>query len=221
VIHDVTNAVLFLVGRVLYYLLWPLLQAMDVLFHGLRSLLVSVFGQGERPQEPPPSTQDLPEGTRSLPGWVDAVLRVGIIAAVIGVLVVVVAFLFRRFRKPPRPQQARESVYEEGRLVGDLGDLLGALVGRLRPSFGRGPHLEPIRRLYHDMLTDAADVGVIRESFTTPLELAPRLEQRFGSAVPARISLAFDAARYGGRVPSDADVRGLRSEWESVRRSVD
>jgi hypothetical protein len=215
------DAVLYVAGRVAYYIIWPVLYFVDLVFQAIRAVILAVFGQGERPALPEggPPEQEMRE-LGELPGLVDFLIRASAALLVGGVLLAVLALLFQRFRRTRRLAPARESVYQEGRLAGDLGDLLGALVDRLRPGFARGARLDPIRRLYHDMLADAASRGVEREIATTPLELAPRLEARFRSALPARITDVFDAARYGGYPPSETEVREMRREWEVLVRSV-
>ena len=111
----------------------------------------------------------------------------------------------------------KESTYQEGRLAADLGNLVGAMLGRLRPSlrFGGG-ETDPVRRLYFEMLAAAARRGVERRPPETPLEVSPRLERAFAAPAPMEITDLFDEVRYGGRRPDPERVARLREEWEQL-----
>ena len=64
-----------------------------------------------------------------------------------------------------------------------------------------------------------ADRGVERRVGETPLELAPRLDEMFRATTPARITSAFDDARYGGVSPPQEEVAQLMDEWKRLRET--
>jgi hypothetical protein len=126
--------------------------------------------------------------------------------------------LFTRYSRRAPAGELKESVYAEGRLAADLGDLLGSMLGRLRPRGGGGSRLtEPVRRLYFEMLAAGEARGVERRPVDTPLDLSPRLERSFTSGTPGEITGLFDEVRYGGHAPPDAEVRRLREEWDRLQ----
>jgi hypothetical protein len=125
--------------------------------------------------------------------------------------------LFTRYRRLTAADEARESTYQEGRLASDLGDMLSSFLGRFR-GHGRQAEgeLEPVRRLYFEMLDVAAARGVERRPMETPLELVPRINRTISGPTPAEITRVFDDARYGALAPPEEEVRRLRDEWERV-----
>ncbi len=221
-----------------HYLAWPLIQVMEVMFAALRWLLTLILG---KPNPPVAQTETgamstcvqqqilngltaeqaakaCEETTRHLPEWVKLIVRFLVALPVVGLIALMTAVLFRRFRKRLGQAETKESTYQEGRLAADLSGFLGNLLNRLRPNIHLGrDHLDPARRLYFDMLDDAEGRGIRRALGQTPLELAPRLQESFHAEVPGRITDAFDDARYGSRPPPEPEVRRLRDEWDAVR----
>jgi hypothetical protein len=217
---DGGNAVWDVIGPAVEAAATPLIDALDAAIRGLRDLFTALFGEPNlednqgRPEPIPPDELEW-----NFPGWVDLILRAVITTTVILVVVAVLALTFRRFRKTVRPTHSRESVYEQGRIAADLGGLLGGLIDRFRPGGHRRAYLDPIRRLYHEMLAEAAHRGAPRPEHVTPIEFAAVLEERFRSPLPGRISTVFAAARYGGHVADTRVVDGLREEWQALAKS--
>lgn len=211
----------WLISGLLYVLAWPLVKLLEGVFWGLRELIELLGGEpGLEEQEPVPpgGAQERGEPSdNSLPGWLETFIRYSVGGVLLTALFVGVAVLFQRFQRPPRTGEQRESVYEEGRLVADLGNFLGSVFGRRRTGGAYRP-AEPVRRLYFEMLETAQSRGVARQPTNTPLELSPRLEQTFHSQTPAEITGLFDDVRYGGREPSSEEVRRLWAEWDGLQR---
>jgi Domain of unknown function (DUF4129) len=152
-----------------------------------------------------------------LPLWVRLLVRYSIAGLVIIGVSIGLALLFRRFKRSPDEGEMKESVYQEGRLMTDLGNLIGSMFGR-RHGGGRASAVtEPARRLYFDMLATAEKRGVGRRPIDTPLEFSPRLEATFRSETPAAITNLFDDVRYGGIEPSAEEVERLRTRWENLQ----
>ncbi|HEX5370631.1 MAG TPA: DUF4129 domain-containing protein [Dehalococcoidia bacterium] len=207
----------FVVAGVFYVVLWPVLKAVELGFNLIRWLTALYGGQKTNPQDfsqgqqqPQPN-----QGHSGIPGWVGLMVRVIVAGGLLSVVVIGLALLFARFKKTQKPGELKESTYQEGRLASDLGNLLGSVFGRFR---GRPapPQLEPVRRLYFDMLQAGVNRGVERRPMETPLELAPRLGRTFGPQLPNQITQIFDDVRYGSRSPTEADVQQLRGDWDAL-----
>ncbi len=213
----VLRGVGFVVAGVFYVVLWPVMKAVELGFHAIRWLMSLYGGQKTQPQDfsqgqqqPQPN-----QGHSGIPGWVALMVRVVVASGLLSAVVIGLAILFVRFKKTQKPGEMKESTYQEGRLASDLGNLLGSVFGRFR---GRpvSPQLEPVRRLYFDMLQAGASRGVERRPMETPLELAPRLGRTFGAQLPEQITQMFDDVRYGSRSPTEAEVQQLRLDWDAL-----
>ena len=227
---DTARTVILLIGRgigfifagLFYIAVWPVMKLVELSF-GLIQWLANLWG-GERPEEvglgePPAAAPEEDQSGNVLPQWARTVTRVIVGAGLVTAFLVGVALLFSRFRKEQRPGELKESTYTEGRLASDLGNLLGSVLGRLRPNARAGSgEADPARRLYFDMLAAAAQRGVERRPVETPLEFSPRLERTFAPATPAEITRIFDDSRYGHLQAPQEEVRRLREEWERLQK---
>lgn len=209
------------IGKGLYYVFYALVWVIATVVEFVINAIVSILGLSPREPEPPPEEQGEPLGedasSGSFPGWA---LWIGRFSAGLMILAVALAALwytFTRFQKRDATLTTKDSTYTEGRLGADLGNFLGNMLGRLRPSFSFGES-EPVRRLYYDMLDEASHRNIRRRDAQTPLELAPALDAAFGPPTPTRITTMFDDARYGGTTPREVDVKTLREEWERAKR---
>jgi hypothetical protein len=207
--------------QALFYFLSAIYYLLQPFFEGMGWLLGQVIGNVRTPRDPtePGEGDAEPESVLGfLPDWVSLVLRIIGGGIVIAAIVLISALIFARLRRRARPGPVRQSTYQEGRLSADLGDLLGSLLDRLKPRFGfnRDEGLEPVRRLYFEMLTAGSQRGVQRAPAETPLELAPRLDQAFAAPTPGRITEVFEDARYGGLLPTASRLAGLQEEWRRV-----
>jgi hypothetical protein len=216
--------------HVLAILSWPLEQ----FFYGLFKLftwIAHIWGGttrqeicSEQPNLPecrPPieglTDQERPEPGSSTPAWLQLLSRIIVTGSVAAAVLFVLAILFLRYARRRSPDEVKESTYQEGRLASDLGDMLGSLLGRLRPNIHFGDHTDPVRRLYFDVLAAGADRGVERRPAETPLELSPRLGSTFAPEPTQHITDAFDDSRYGGISPPASEVQRLREDWERSR----
>ena len=223
VMRSFADEVGWVVGKAFYYLMWPVVTAMEQMLLGVKWFLENVFGGERNPQNqdfgPNGPPQDEPERQTAgrLTPWLDLLLRIIVFGGLIGALLVGTALLFDRLMRRERPGEVKESTYQEGRLQADLGDLLDSMLGRLRPrARRRAAALDAARRLYFEMLAAGEERGVERQAAETPLELAPRLGEAFATETPAAITRLFDDVRYGEALPAPEDVRRLREEWEGL-----
>jgi len=222
-VHSISYEIGWVFGKTLYVVLWPFVKGAEFLVEGWRWFFENIFGgernpnQGQDVAVPPPE-----EAAGRRPGaldpWLDLLLRIIVLGGLAALALVGTALLFDRFLRRARPGEVKESTYQEGRLGADLGDLLGSVLGRLRPhARASRDQLDPARRLYFEMLAEGAQRGVERQPPETPLELAPRLSETFAAETPARITSVFDEVRYGGAPPPEDEVRRLRQEWERLK----
>lgn len=195
--------------------------------HAIQAAVDALFwalGMDRENQRPEQFVEGEPESgsdrtTPEPPQWMWIIARV---LGGTGVLILAAFGLyltFSRFIKRRTPPVLKESTYTEGRLGDDLGNFLGAMLGKLRPNFNFGGEPDPVKRLYYDMLSEASHRGVERGAAQTPLELAPALDATFGSRAPAEITNAFDDVRYGGLSKSPEQAKRLRDDWDTVRKS--
>jgi hypothetical protein len=237
---DASDKLATLASYIFYVAFWPIAQLTNVAFIVTRWFF-ELFGiQAQQPRGNTDAGQGLSceqakmaagatadearrlctQAAHQLPDFVRVIVRVLVALPIIGGLLLMTALFFQRFQKRTRVGDARESTYKEGRLGQDISGLFGGLMRRLRPNLRLGrDHLDPVRRIYFEMLDAAADRGISRRPEQTPLELAPALEQGFHSPAPLTITDAFDAVRYGEHDFPDNEVRRLRQEWEQSRRS--
>jgi hypothetical protein len=145
------------------------------------------------------------------------VTRILVGGGLITALLIGTAMLFTRYRRQTGTAEARESTYQEGRLASDLSDMLSSFLGRFRGHGRPGDaELEPVRRLYFEMLAAAEARGVQRLPAETPLDFSPRLERSFASQTPGEITQLFDDVRYGARDAPPEVVQRLRDNWQRL-----
>jgi hypothetical protein len=207
------------VSTIFFYVSWPFFWVLEQMFIGLSSLLEGLLGGN--PPDPVPLEEEVreqeeEEPSEPLPAWFQLLRRVLVTGLIVTLLLAVTAFMFRRYVRRENPQDVRESVYTEGRLSADLRDLLGSLLGRLRPSIHLREGLDPARRLYFDVLHAASERGIERRAGETPLELSPRLVAAFRAETPREVTHLFVDVRYGSRAATSDQVERLRKEWEGL-----
>jgi hypothetical protein len=211
----------YVFAGLIYVIVWPILKVMTWILEAMRFLIDLWGGSKNDPIENPqgeigPDPNKEPGGN-GLPGWVELMTRVIVGGGLVTALVIGTALLFTRFRRQTSTEEQRESTYQEGRLASDLGDMLSSFLGRFRghPRQADG-QLDPVRRLYFEMLDTAAARGVERRPMETPLELVPRISRTISGPVPAEITRVFDDARYGSVSPPEEELRRLREQWEGL-----
>ena len=157
------------------------------------------------------------EGNASWTKVVGYILRFGLVALVVTLVMVLLWFAFQRITKDEEDEvDLREEV--DGGAGGGFGSLLEDALGRLRGRFAGGgvQGRDAIGRLYFTMLRGAEAQGLLRPAAATPFEFAPRLVTHYNSELPTTISHAYAAARYGGRQPPESEVEELNSRWAEL-----
>ena len=202
---------------VITYILWPLFWLVEQVkgwFNPENLVPNSVIteGVGRAPVDP----EALEGEPNPTPGIV--VARVfGGIAAVL-VFAIAAFYFFRRFvNREARTEELRESLWSEADVAGDLMAALRGIGARFRREREERAPDAPIAELYFDVLRHAETKGQIRAIHRTPLQFADALERAYHSPTPKRISRAFSNFRYGGRQPSEAEIRSMQQSWDSLK----
>jgi Domain of unknown function (DUF4129) len=83
-----------------------------------------------------------------------------------------------------------------------------------------GPSARSIREVYRALLRGAALRGYPRSKNETPSEFQQRLAEKTPLAEPqlAALTGAYIVTRYGGAVPSEADVAQVRQQWAALEQ---
>jgi hypothetical protein len=209
------------IGQAFYYALWPVFTAMEFVMRLIAEVFRAGFGSAAHkeliPDQPSPTPTPENNATHDLPAWFAWVLRIGLGVPIFVALLAGTALLFTKFRRREEEDEVKESTYEDGRLGQDLSGMLSSFLGGLRRHPNVAVALDPVRRLYFEVVQAGVGKDVIREPNETPHELAPRLDGAFSSRTPSRITTLFQDVRYGGANPPIAEVEALRKDWESVK----
>ena len=158
-----------------------------------------------------------------------------VIVPILAVLVVifVVRLLLRRRRRVQlvarkQREEVRESLWSWSLFWAQLKALLRMLFGRFfakkatetqaqveSGDLPTEPTARSIREIYRLLLRRAASRGYPRKRDETPEEFKQRLHQHIPTAEPqlATVTQAYNATRYGGVVPDEAEVVRVRQEW--------
>lgn len=184
-------------------------------------LIASLFPrQDTMPEQQMQTPVDRPE-PHGAPLWarVAAYVISGGVATLLaaGLLFLLWASLRRRVRRAAGPPDVREQVEREGTVRDDMAMLWADLARRFRRPPPAPAAAAGVRRLYHEMLADAAADGLPRPQAATPLQFAPELGARYGEPAPSEISAAFSVSRYGQVELDDGDVESLRAAWQRAR----
>ena len=216
---DVLGVILRAIVTAISYLLWPLFWIFEQIKEALGPRppeVIEVVQEGiGRPLE------DLAteEGESDPTAGIVLVRVLGGIAAVV-VLTLLAVLFFRRFlRREQSGDEERESVWSEADVLGDLMAGLRGLGSRFRRDRQDTTPDAPIAALYYEVLEHAESRGAIRAVHRTPLQFSSALTRAYNDPLPARISEAFSAFRYGGQEPPRAEMSRLESAWEQLRES--
>lgn len=179
------------------------------------------FGAADRP--PDAVGRPLEDLLRDLPPGVVATARWGMVAVIVGLLVLLVAIaVVRARRRPKKPgEDERESVWSTPLALAGLGRAWRTLWARLRQPRAEweAESVGTIRAIYRDVLRLGAGLDVGRRPSETPYEYRPRLTARLPNRAGEIASLteAYVRVRYTPEPPSDADVAAAREAFERLR----
>jgi hypothetical protein len=190
--------------------------------------VLSHFPRRYNPAEPPPgSGRPLEELLRELPPAVVTTARWGMVAVVVGLLILLIAIaVVRSRRRAKKPgEDERESVWSTPLLLAGLGQAWRNLWARLRAARSE-PEAESvgaIRAIYRDLLRTGAGLGISRRPSETPYEYQPRLSTRLpdGARDIESLTEAYVRVRYTPEAPSNAEVAAAHEALARVRGSAE
>jgi hypothetical protein len=164
---------------------------------------------------------------RELPPAVVTTARWGMVALVVGLLILLIAIaVVRSRRRAKKPgEDERESVWSTPLLLAGLGQAWRNLWAWLRAA-RQEPEAESVgamRAIYRDLLRTGAGLGVARRPSETPYEYQPRLSTRLPDGVRDIESLteAYVRVRYTPEAPSNAEVAAAHEALARVRGSAE
>ena len=190
--------------------------------------VLSHFPRRYNPVEPPPGPgRPLEELLRELPPAVVTTARWGMVALVVGLLILLIAIAVvrsrRRARKPGEDE--RESVWSTPLLLAGLGQAWRNLWARLRAARpeAEAESVGAMRAIYRDLLRTGAGLGVSRRPSETPYEYQPRLSTRLpeGAQDIASLTEAYVRVRYTPEAPSSMEVAAAHEALARVRGSAE
>jgi hypothetical protein len=176
---------------------------------------------------PPDAARPLEELLRELPPGVVATARWGMVALIVGLLILLIAIAVvrgrRRARKPGDDE--RESVWSTPLLLAGLGQAWRNLWARLRQARSE-PEAESvgaIRAIYRELLRLGAALGVGRNPSETPYEYRPRLSTRLpdGADEVSSLTEAYVRVRYALDSPAAADVVAAREALDRLKMAAE
>ena len=177
--------------------------------------------------QPPGAARPLEELLRQLPPGVVTTARWGMVALIVGLLIVFIAITVvrgrRRAKKPGEDE--RESVWSTPLLLAGLGQAWRNLWARLRqaPSERETETVGTIRAIYRELLRIGTALGVGRRPSETPYEYRPRLSTRLpaGAEEVSSLTEAYVRVRYSLDSPSAAEVDAAREALDRLKTSAE
>jgi hypothetical protein len=179
------------------------------------------YNPGERPPE---SGRPLEELLRELPPAVVTTARWGMVALVIGLLILLIAIAVARSRRRAKKpgEDERESVWSTPLLLAGLGQAWRNLLARLRAARAE-PDAESvgtIRAIYRELLRIGASLGIARRPSETPYEYRPRLSERVPERVEeiGTLTEAYVRVRYSPEIPTADEVEDAQRTLAQIKQ---
>jgi hypothetical protein len=214
----VVGFVIAIVGRVGYFVLYPVAVVMEWIFNLILGGTVLDFdrmARSLRDAEPPPSEGDGPR----VPSWLTTAFRSVVLIAAAWVLYRIGKMVFAAKR---RIESREQYVEVRGSVDGTLPEMPNALRRLFRrrsddDAGGAWLRRHSIYQLFARVVAASQARGVRRSPGETPLEFAHGAATRLDAPQFDAIGHAFDSARYGRHYPEGEDVAALErayGEWE-------
>jgi hypothetical protein len=165
------------------------------------------------------------------------VLKIAIPILLFVLAIIVMRWVLRRRRRAlvrsqKRTEDLHESLWSWSLFWAQVKALLRMLFGRFFPrkvtqeaqaaieEIGGEPAARSIREIYRALLKRAATRGYPRKKDETPYEFRQRLDEKIPLVEPqlSVVTNAYNATRYGGMVPAEAEVAHIRQEWTSLEQ---
>ena len=231
----------------IYVVAFPLGVIASVLIYVFR-FLASLLPRGEPPQplsiQGPAEMQRVVEGqgTHSFPPEAALVLKWGLVALLVALVVFILARTLIRYsrgrRRDEEIEEVSESLWSWDGFKTDLRSFLSRLLGRFKrkrpvvPAAASPPlsiaretdtgAVFTVRDIYRGLLWEARRSGVPRHQSETPSEYKGRLETSIESEDEAiqAITEAYIEERYGRMDASGERLSALNRSWRSLRSAL-
>lgn len=227
------NPVWRLLGRIVYYILYPFIYLIFLLLQPLLNWFEGRFQA--RPEEgmptPPPAETFEPTDVvpTEIPPFLDFSLRGLVAVAIIGVFLM----LFIRVVQQYQPKRKllivedRERIWSWDLMKEQIGSILGNLRQTRTPLFGPlagalGDPRRMIREAYRKLLALAVEKGFARAKRDTP----HAFEQRLAEMAPAArdevkaLTDAYVAARYDATPPTAEQAQEAEQAWQRIQDAL-
>ncbi|MSQ15347.1 MAG: DUF4129 domain-containing protein [Dehalococcoidia bacterium] len=229
VLSDILNVVLSIVLFPLILLTEALVFILRALFSNANSRVFDIFNN--LPQSPIDAVQDLVRDGSLIPPIVGTLIKLGILAALV---FLVLFWLSRALRKRRSAQEEelreeRESLWAEGDLAGDLKELILGFLGH-RKERGQGSlwygaerdrgARSSILRVYYALLNLSSSRGAARSLSQSPYEYLDTLYLLYPiNRVEAdTITVAFTKYRYSPHEPGQNEVSRVQEAWQRLQK---
>lgn len=228
-LQEPLRAVLVAIANVILFVIVEVMTVVALFLNELTKLLVDAFGERFRlvPEldRVPRITQDAEEFDPvawfvGLPEWIQFVAQLIGILVVVAILIGIIALVVRtRGRSGP--------AFTEGGVRTSLErpPVASTLFGWFsRPSAPKPkPVIDPLAGMGSQgrwLRARWGDLQRWRPAATTPARMTGALDASPTTAPLAPVSQAFQEARYGLRVPDDAEMRALEETWSRNREAL-
>jgi hypothetical protein len=196
----------------------------------LSSLVNRITGGhvGQLPQPVTPPRDVANQANHKVASLPDSIRFILLALVLVGIVLLLSRFLFRRPTQRKRGNEERESVMDWNEVGAGLKGMLANLAARLRRK-GEDPwadlrgdprwqHTLKIRTLYSRLLHRGARAGAPREPSHAPREHVPTLQRVYPQAGAPLLVITdiYRAARYSDRPATAADAAAAESAFEAI-----
>jgi hypothetical protein len=226
------NALGTFLGKIISYILWPVIFVFEWIIRIFVYLINLVRGQGPTANiTGNMTTPQWPEVvSKELPSWATEAIKWFVVALVVGLVLFILAKAVSRMRGR-RARDEIEEIHESLFSWKGLSDDLKELFGMLRSRFRRKPAAVgsvfdedaagrmDIREIYRHVLWEGSRAGIPRRRQETPGEYSRRLRKSVPeSEEPLKnITGEYENVRYGEISAPEEDVDRANSLWEKLK----
>jgi len=228
ILHPVFVALNFVLELIIAVISW-----IAYLFYLVLSSLVNRITGGhvvELPRIAATPRQVAEDNTHKVATLPDSIRFILLAFVLVGIVLLLSRFFFRRPNRRPRGNEERESVLDWNEVGAGLLGALANLAGRFRRRNAdpwadlrgdpRWQHTIRIRTLYTRLLHRGARAGAPRKPSAAPREHVPPLATVFPETDASLVSLTdvYRAARYSDRPATEADAAAADAAFQTIVR---
>lgn len=228
------QAVFGFLGKILEYILWPIIWIATGLVIAFRWLL-SLITQTPQEQTPDTGNMTLPftqtAGTAELSPLATSIIKWVVVAIVIAVVIFLLARGISRNRRRHAKEdldEVRESLFSWRGLRDDLKEFLNSLRRRRKPVKAQAYHFDEdegrldIREIYRHMQWEAGRSGIARRRHETAEEYAQRIENIVPDSTKPLGGLThmYENVRYGEEIASVDKETKANGLWQNLKLMI-